>query len=732
MRQVPLVNDVILWNDNERLDRVLWIDEGNIIAFCIDMTTKTGFPRIVKVSMIVQSLLRGDASILDNDPYARIVKEDELTESERKIRDTAWMIVSNVISRAPEPDIFSRNKRGTIVSTAATEYRITVKTVYKYLRRYWQRGRRPNSLIPDYANSGGKGKEKSVGKKKRGRPKKNANILGDGINIDESIKQIFLIAYDKYYKSKKALSLTKTYELMCEDFFIENVYFENGRKKVVLLDANERPTLNQFSYWVDKQEQKDFVCLHTARKGENWFNLRGRALLSRSDTELVGPGSLYQIDSTVGDIYLVSRFNREWIIGRPVIYAVIDAFSRMIAGLYIGLEGPSWLGAANALANCAMDKVAYCRQYGIGIEQEDWPVKGLPQAIISDRGELEGKPVETLSKNLNVWLKTTPPYRADWKGIVEQYFRLTNIKVKPLLPGSVMPDFKERGGRDYRLDAKLDLFQFTQIMILCALKHNKTIMKNFQRKEMMIADDIPAVPLVLWNWGIQNISGKLNYFPEEIVKLNLMPAGTASVTEKGIVFQGMRYSTEQAIKEAWFEKARMKGSWNEDISYDPRNMNQIYIRDPGGRSYKVCTHLDSEEVYKDKTYDEIVFLREYEKLTFKKHEQSELQEKVDLNSDIDDVIRLAGEMAPEKSTLSSKTSRVKSIKPKRKLELEAQRKEEAFVLPSNSIESNSRRSNDSKVTPLSGTQRSQSRSSNIDIFRKKQQEKLFGGKDPNE
>ena len=35
---------------------------------------------------------------------------------------------------------------------------------------------------------------------------------------------------------------------------------------------------------------------------------------------------------TVGDIYLLSRFNRADIIGRPVLYFVLDAFSRMVTG----------------------------------------------------------------------------------------------------------------------------------------------------------------------------------------------------------------------------------------------------------------------------------------------------------------------------------------------------------------------------------------------------------------
>ena len=80
----------------------------------------------------------------------------------------------------------------------------------------------------------------------------------------------------------------------------------------------------------------------------------------------------------IADIYLVSRMNRHKIIGRPVLYIVIDVFSRMITGIYIGLEGPSWVGAMMALANTASEKQAFCKKFGHSIEPEEWPCHHLP------------------------------------------------------------------------------------------------------------------------------------------------------------------------------------------------------------------------------------------------------------------------------------------------------------------------------------------------------------------
>ena len=111
----------------------------------------------------------------------------------------------------------------------------------------------------------------------------------------------------------------------------------------------------------------------STRRGEVKFALNNRPILGKSDFGIMGPGAKYQIDATIGDIYLVSRFNRNEIIGRPVIYFIIDTFSRMIAGMYVGLEGPSWAGAMMALANAAADKVKYCAEYGVSIADEEWP-----------------------------------------------------------------------------------------------------------------------------------------------------------------------------------------------------------------------------------------------------------------------------------------------------------------------------------------------------------------------
>lgn len=663
-------------NSYSSIERILWMDENNILAYTIDIDSKNALPSMKRVSDITAGLKSGEFVKLENDPYMKLVDESKISEKDRNIREKAWSVISEIAVEQNEPDILSSLKRGKLVDYAINKFGISKVMVYKYLRRYWQRGKTKNCLLPDYDKSGGKGKQRNAGTVKLGRPRK----VGIGINVDEATKKIFRNAISSFYSTSKRNPLVTAYNMMMKEFYAEDYRFENGIRKPILIAKDELPTLTQFKYWYEKEKniKKDI----SSRVGIKKFELEHRAVLGKSDTNIIGPGSLYQIDATIGDVYLVSRYNRKWIIGRPVIYAVIDVFSRMIAGIYVGLEGPSWSGAMMALTNATTNKIKFCKEYDINIAEEEWPCHYLPETIIGDNGEMKSKNVNNMVNSLQIKIQNTPSYRADWKGIIEQYFHTINGYVKPLVPGSINIDFRQRGGKDYRLDAKLDLYQFTKIIIKCALYHNNQhVLKNYDRSEDMISEDLERIPIRLWDWGVKNRSGRLRTFPEEIIKLNLMPSESVIVTKRGIKFKNIYYSCERALKEMWFENARNKGTWKINISYDPRNMNYLYIRSDDGRSFEVAHILEGYERYANKTIYEIQYLIDYENLSKINSEEKELQETVDLLSDIENIVQEAEYMTNKvQNRNDSKAGRLKNINKNRKNEKLLNREKEAFVL----------------------------------------------------
>ncbi|HEY2975968.1 MAG TPA: hypothetical protein VGJ48_25870, partial [Pyrinomonadaceae bacterium] len=157
--------------------------------------------------------------------------------------------------------------------------------------------------------------------------------------------------------------------------------------------------------------------------------LKSRQMLGDPRKMGFAPGSLYQIDATILNLYLVSALDRTRIVGRAVLYNCIDVFSSALPGFAIMLEGPSWVGAMLALDNVCMDKVAFCAELGIDITEDEWPCKGLPTALLADRGELEGYNADTLVNAFGMRVHNTGVRRADWKGFVERSFGLADEKV---------------------------------------------------------------------------------------------------------------------------------------------------------------------------------------------------------------------------------------------------------------------------------------------------------------
>lgn len=586
------------------LVRVIWLSSDQATAAIFELQGKNPLPELMPVEVLATGLRSKDVHLIVDDPFRVIVQEEKLKESDKRRRNRAWRLIKSLVEDAPA--IFSANRRGKLIEDVVEKARngtdpemkrITVAQIYLYLRRYWQRGMTANALLPNYANSGGTGKTRKAGEKKRGRPRKFGRQ--SGTNVTPEMRKLFSVAYDRYYAStvNGRHTLRDAYRRMVADFYsVRDINPETNRIEHYRQDEIEQqggiPSFEQFQYWSNKDHLR--LDIKRKRMGPKLYDKDMRGLLGTSNAEVIGPGSRYQIDATIADVYLVSRLDPKLIIGRPVLYVVIDVFSRLIVGIYVGLEGPSWAAAMMALANTAMDKVAYCAQFGISIQSEDWPSHYLPGAFLGDRGEIESEKIDTLINNFNVTVENTSSYRADWKGVVESRFRLLPAKFKAYTPGYIDIDYRQRGGTDYRLDSVLNLDDFTKIIINCVLHYNNSHeITTYDCDRDVRSDGVPAIPSHLWEWGIRHRSGALRAFPEDLVKFSLMPKDRASVTETGIAFRGRFYTCQRAMEERWFDKARQDGRWQVEVSYDPRDMDQVYLHLTGSKiAFEACTLTD--------------------------------------------------------------------------------------------------------------------------------------------
>lgn len=669
------INSVYKYVEDSKEEKIRIIDIIDDYTYIVSINGVTSMPRKELLATILQDI-NAEKLILTKDPYSRIIDETSLSELQISKRDFDWQVILKFWNE-DKMELLEKKYRNKIFKEISEQVGISVPKVKKLFSRYWQRGMNKNSLLPDYINSGARGKERKLTDIKVGRPKR-ANYEGEvieGINITEEVKKHFQVSINKYYRNNKKLSLKETYMLMLSDFY-SDIYKEDDEIKHRVWDKSRVPTYNQFYYWFKKDEniKKDI----TFRESEKEFNLNNREILSNSKQETDGPGTRFQVDATIADVYIVSSLNRNRVIGRPIVYAIIDVYSRIITGIYVGLEGPSWIGAMMALDNMICDKVEFCKKYGIDIKEEQWPCKHLPEIIIADRGEFEGYSVENLINNLDVKIENTSPYRGDLKGIVERSFRTTNEKIKHTTPGAIQKEFRKRGDRDYRLDATLTLEEFTKIYINIVLHYNSKIVDKYVMDKEMIEDEIIPTPLQLWKWGIENRKGRLKTVDRDVLRLNILPKGKASISRAGIRFKGLYYSSDKAIKEQWFIKNNVR---NIDIVYDPRNMNNIYIPYDNGLGYDECYLISTSIQYKDCILEEIIFNEELVAELKEKERKEQNQNNIDLEKEIEKIVNKAkSEKENDVDYNKSSAQKLKGIKRNRTVEKQINREAEGFYL----------------------------------------------------
>jgi len=658
--------------------RILWVHPEKPVVFVIDVNATDAVPELIQQQALQIDLQSGKARLLSDDPYVSIVEQSTIPEKRKQRRDRMWACLAELVR--DEPGIYSATNRARRVAKCVELGLATRPTVYLYLRRYWQRGQTPNALLPDYAKSGGKGKTRqSRTDIKRGRPRRFLDQ--PGINITEDIRKVFRVAVTRFYATQSKFTLRGAYDQMIKDFFCERTIEPDSGRVTHRPNINSAtqgfPSFGQFNYWLE--QDNDRLEIKRERLRPRIYDKDLRGLLGTSTAETWGPGARYQIDATIADVYLVSRIDRHKIIGRPVLYIVIDVFSRMITGIYIGLEGPSWVGAMMALANTASNKQAFCKKFGRSIEPEEWPCHHLPAIILGDRGEIEGRAIETLINNFNVTVETAAAYRADWKGIVEQRFRLLPSKFKPYVPGYIDVDFRARGGKDYRLDAVLDLNQFTQIIIECVLYYNNQHeLKRYDKDRDLAADNVPTVPIDLWEWGITNRSGGLRQYPENLVRFSLLPADDATVTLNGIRLHGAFYTCQKAVEERWFDRARQSGTWKAKASYDPRNLDEIYLHGASTTmNFHACQMTERSRAYRQMSIWEIGQQQQAEQQVSAKRQPRQQVASADLAAGIENIVASAAKLKGQPSTESA-AHRTKNIKTHRADEKQSNRKAETF------------------------------------------------------
>jgi hypothetical protein len=257
---------------------------------------------------------------------------------------------------------------------------------------------------------------------------------------------------------------------------------------------------------------------------------------------VLGATHRYEVDATVLDLYVRYPYDPSdrLSMGRPVLYLVVDVFSTMIVGFYIGFDGPNWGGVSQALANACLNKVEFANRYGLTIKQEDWPAHHIPIEITIDNGSEYSNAILSgvLKSEIGVLvINIAAVYRGDAKGCVERKFGVLNDQFIHYQPGSI---FKVQRGDQHPSNAALyDYNALIKIMITEIIYHNNSADRLKRFNWQCVVDDIDITPKALFIHSLKNDMGggrPTAKKDEARVKWAFLPEETAIVRSDCVYF----------------------------------------------------------------------------------------------------------------------------------------------------------------------------------------------------
>lgn len=560
---IGIGNDLCI---GDNIYKIIYIDNEKTYMIKLN-TDKIEF--LIYGNEIINSLVKA----IDQLPVKqhKTYEIEKLSEDANKRYQTAIKIVKDIESMFGPTyvKLLDKNKNG-IIQRLSIKYNVSVKTIWKYIRRYLQSAFDYNSLIDARLYNNGY----SNGPVRSGR--KNIDNVTSEIVFDEKVQQQ-ADTIIKRFKSHPQMTIRGAYQEFINVFYSEINTYNN---RLEWLPANKRPSYRQFDYYLRKKLSKQDLDEIRSTKLETLNNKR--VLVSSSRTNALRPGWVVECDALEVDLSLVSDLNSEQTIGRPIMYVMVDVLTSCILAVSVSFENNSIIGLTNLFLNLCEDKVDLCRRYGLIIDPNTWPSNVIPHEIRCDRGsDFVSNKFKEICKNLNINLNYEAPGVGSFKGIVEQTFHQFHSTMRPKLEdyGLITKRFNSK----HHDHAMLTISSFIKLVLNYVVYHNMHVIKDYPlSKEMLRDPNFDAVPYKLWQHYVSlkgttfqiNESNRRNYL------FNLLLPATAKISRAGVKYKGLFYiSDDDELYEEMYNCENKVKQF--PIKFDPRNTGKLYYSDNG-------------------------------------------------------------------------------------------------------------------------------------------------------
>ena len=421
-------------------------------------------------------------------------------------------------------------------------------------------------------------------KKKTGRKGR----ISQGIIVTDEVKEQFDYGISIYRKGKK-ISKSDAFAHVLYKYY--RVY-DDELKTVKLLPVDERPTLKQFYTYFNSQVSKpEEQRIKTSR--DEFYNDH-RLLFGFNRESAVKPGYIVEVDALEMDINIVSTFNKQQNVSRPIVYMMIDLYSHAIVAFHVGFDNNSMLGLSSLMMNLFDDKESLFAYHGItGVDVSYMPSQFIPHEIRCDRGsDFASNQFEKICQNLGIIRTLEHGATGSMKGLIEQSFRLFQQATLPILEhkGVIL----KRYDSDHKMTACLTIEQIYCLIVAFIFRHNRKCIPSFSLTKKMREACIEKTPIAIWNFG-EETKGKQNPITSTNYQQSIyhtMPTDRATFCREGVRYRNLIYRCSpmdtkmmQRCKLAQTNAKKKDSSGNllnsVEIHYDPRSIDEIYYLEDG-------------------------------------------------------------------------------------------------------------------------------------------------------
>lgn len=596
------IGDILYDKDSQNSYRIISLIDDHLIL-CEMETTKLELQQI-KYTIIADLVLSNKIEIKKD--QALVYDIDQLSESVRN-RYILKVHIMNDVKTAYGPSYLGLMGKSSKIELQKilAKYNYPISSFWRMCTTYFQSGMKNYSLIN--AKSFKSNEVKTYTYKARPGAKYTYNLDND-VKPNEYV--IYFEEALNEYKTGREKTLKKAFSRMNILHFTQAEIIDGVATRLLLPEC-QRPTYRQFYYYAQKhltKEEKDLIKTSAAEQRNN-----KRLLISDSLKDVYGPADMVEIDACEADVSLVSELDPDQAIGRPIVYFMIDVYSRIILAVSVAFDNNSILGITNLFLNLADDKQEYCKKYGIEFNDKRlWPSGIIPKRIRVDRGsEFKSYEFDRICNEIGIEKQIVSGASGSLKGVVEQAFHQMHAKQNVHLENHGL--IEKRYDSLHHKEASLTIHDYTRMVINFVLAHNQQHLETYPLTKEMIEKNIAPVPAILWEYGSKKYG-----MPQPIPVLeqylySLMTPIKAKISKRGISYKGLWYfapNDERLMTEMYAAGTRRMPF---EVRMDMRDVSAIYyirnsklVKIPlnvlitGNGDYKGLTMKQYEEYYSAK------------------------------------------------------------------------------------------------------------------------------------